>query len=305
MPTRRDAVTLIRAAESVAEGFALAWLPERWWAPAVRARIAWPARLRGRERPPVAVTRELDSWPGLTIAEKRWADRRLEHLPSLRAYRPGGWRPPIDAAGLEHLDNALREGRGAVLWVPMFHCSTWVAKDALHRRGYQVSHLSNAGHGLGQGWPYKRWFNRLRTRQEERNLRERVTFSGSPVNAVRAIRKRLDHGGLVSITLRQSATTVVTLPFYDRTFSVPLGPIRIAAGARAPLLALMAVRKPDGRYAVTVEPDLLTAPGGSRRSPEEAAAALVALLTDYCSRYPGQLGGLFNPEALLQREPPP
>lgn len=57
----------------------------------------------------------------------------------LRVYRPGGWTPPIDLTGGEHLKTVVADGRGVILWVGHFVHSDLVAKMAFHRAGWQCT----------------------------------------------------------------------------------------------------------------------------------------------------------------------
>jgi lauroyl/myristoyl acyltransferase len=230
------------------------------------------------------------------------AERWIECLPALRAWRPGAaWRPRIDLHGAERIEAALRGGHGAVLWVPLFRYSTWVTKVALFDAGYRVSHVSNAGHGLGATPLHLRWLNQLRTRKEEAHLRERLIISGTATSAMRTASHRLAENGLVSITLLPVATGSVAAPFFDRSFAVPLGPPRLSRLAHAPILPVFSTRHRSGRFAVTVEDDLLA----NGATTEEAARRMVELLEQYCRRFPGQYTGWLGDPPVSRTPPQP
>ena len=88
----------------------------------------------------------LDASRAAAVQAEILADVTLERLYPLRCHRPGGWQPACRVAGGEHIEAALAGGRGALLWVMPVRYSDLISKIALHRAGYEVSHLSRFNH---------------------------------------------------------------------------------------------------------------------------------------------------------------
>lgn len=76
---------------------------------------------------------------------------RTEHLfHVIASLLKKGWRPRFQITGREHLDDALAEGRGAVIWVAHFAFASLFTKMALSDAGYKVSHISRPEHGVSK-----------------------------------------------------------------------------------------------------------------------------------------------------------
>jgi len=72
---------------------------------------------------------------------------RLEDMwGRLRGMRRFGWRPEIELEGLERVHEARSRGRGVILWSMRFSSSTAI-KQAFHRAGLPLVHLSRQDHG--------------------------------------------------------------------------------------------------------------------------------------------------------------
>ncbi len=77
-------------------------------------------------------------------------------------------------------------------------------------------------------------------------------------------------------------------PFLDGMMELPLGPVKLAVAADAPLLPIFAIRQPDGRVRLIVEePIVISAPGGPIGM-DEAHQRLRQVLERYARQYPEQ-----------------
>jgi hypothetical protein len=68
----------------------------------------------------------------------------------LRAWRPRGWSPKIEAVGREHVSAALDNGRGIIFCAGNFSFNDLVTKMAWRRLGFAVSHFSRPTHGFSE-----------------------------------------------------------------------------------------------------------------------------------------------------------
>src|SRR5262245_23946049 len=103
---------------------AVAWCaPERWWPGLCSGLVELSRGLRGRRRArdTLHIAGLLDGRSPAVRADAivagLAANHHLARLQILRSHRPDPWRPPTRLVGQSHVEAALREGRGAILWV--------------------------------------------------------------------------------------------------------------------------------------------------------------------------------------------
>ena len=230
------------------------------------------------------------------ILEQSIAGHVEEYLQVLREHRPGAWHPPMRLEGQEHLALALREGRGAVLWVGHFSFASLVAKKALHAAGISVAHLSHPSHGYSRTRLGMRFLNPIRAAVEARYVRDRVLLAldGSTA-AVRDLRRRLKRNEVVSITVRERAQRPIMVPFLDGTIRLATGAPDLAYASKAPLLPVFTVRDPNGVYRVIIDRSIEIPRDLPRRDASEAVLRnYVDRLTPIVQAYPGQWRGWFH-----------
>ncbi len=214
----------------------------------------------------------------------------------LRDYRPGGWKPEIDLSGREHVEAALEQGRGAILWVAHFVYANLVAKMALHRAGYAVSYLSHPSHGFSATRFGMRYLNRVQTVIENRYLGERVLMSlGSPAGAVQILEERLAANVVISVSVRGKAQGAASAPFLKGEIGLAPGTPALAHRSGAALLPVFPLRNASGGFTVFVEPPLAVDRSLGRREASAATLSQYAgLLERYVLKYPGQWLGWFH-----------
>lgn len=212
----------------------------------------------------------------------------LERLHILACYRPWAWSPAIELHGQRNLDDALARGRGAILWVGNFYYSSLVTKMAFSRHGVDVTHLSRPTHGFSRTEFGIRCLNRIRTKVEDRYLRERVVIgSGAKGESHRRLGRRLTANGVVSITVGQWAKDVVRTPFLAAHLSLASGPARLAIETGAPLLPVFTVADQRGAFHVHLESPLAVLDAGDvERSTRAIAQEYSARLEPYVLSYP-------------------
>jgi lauroyl/myristoyl acyltransferase len=262
----------------------------------ISAAIAWTVpqtRWQALAHACAPIAARLLATPAAAVAEESIAGHVEEFLQILREYRPRGWQPAIALEGREHVAAALERGRGAILWVGHFSFASLVAKKAFHGAGLEVSHLSHPSHGFSRSRFGMRFLNPVRAGIEERYVRERVMLSiDGPTAALRGLHRRLRGNGVVSITVRERALRPAIVPFLDGTIKLASGAADLAYATRAALLPVFAVREPDGRHRVIIEPPLEL-----RRDLPRAGAVDLALrqyserLAPRALAYPGQWRG--------------
>lgn len=220
----------------------------------------------------------------------------IENLRVLREYRPGGWKPEIELTGVEHLQNGLKMGRGVILWVAHLNAYSLVAKMALHRAGYEVSHLSLWRHGYSDTRFGIRCLNPIRTKVEQRYLRERVVIEPEGASsAMTTLRERLTDNGVVSIAATSDGKRPAIAPFLKGSIRLAIGAPYLAFKEGATLLPVFPLEQPDGRFTVTIEPPLTNESAVSTAEYLNwATHRFASLLQPYVLDHPGQWRGWLN-----------
>lgn len=210
---------------------------------------------------------------GCVAAHYRW---RLEIFADGR-FR--GWRPSIELHGKENLDAALKNGKGAIIWVGNFASSALVTKKALHKAGYAIGHLSRPTHGFARSDFALRHLNPYRQRIETQYLEDRLVVSNDDaVTGLRRLRKRLQQNKIVSITVGEWGKKAELVPVFSAMLNFATGPITMAARSHAPLLPIFTVRDEHGTYHVHIGAPLDLAGGAGKDATFECA------LQDYIGR---------------------
>lgn len=203
-------------------------------------------------------------YPRLTVAS-------LERLAEMR--------------GLEHLDAALTQGRGAVLVQPHLGPEQ-LALTALSLRGHRAlqigcandSGLSAVGRGVSL---------RLRRHLEARIPGAMLDARTGLLPAFRVLRDKglvLTSGDGAGWTQRLGQHVPVRL--LGQTLLFPTGPARIALGSGAALLPLFVVRGRKKPFAIVIEPPLWPA---NALSGEAAADKAARLAQEFARRYEHRL----------------
>ncbi len=179
--------------------------------------------------------------------------------------------------GFEHIDDALQQGRGALLVTG--HLGNWeLGGSYIAARGVPVDaiarHMRN------------RVFERYLTRVRER-FGVKVVFDDQAVrHTPRSIRDNRIVGFLSDQGVLGLASTFV--PFFSRLAKTPRGPAVFALRLQVPVVFVAAMRLPSGKYRLVVEKIAVEDTG-------DREADVVALVSNYTARleywvtqYPGQ-----------------
>jgi len=240
--------------------------------------------------------RQLDAGLIRNIPRQLALEEFIMMLQILRDYRPGGWRPTITLIGRQYLDLALKEGNGAILWVTYTNGARLIAKMAIQRGGYLVSHLSRPRHGLSSTKFGIKFLNWIQTTIEKRYVAERIVVEDREFQkAVRSLIARLRANKVISITVHRYATRPSAVPFLDGQIVLADGACRLSYITGAALLPVVAYR--DGHDALKVE---IGAPINTRQATTETTSVVaahreyVARLERFVLAYPDQWRGWFQ-----------
>ena len=179
--------------------------------------------------------------------------------------------------GWEHIDDALRGGQGALLVTG--HLGNWeLGGSYIAARGVRVDaiarHMSN------------RLFERYLTRVRER-FGVRVVFDERAVRQTpRSVRENRIVGFLADQGVAGLASTYV--PFFARMAKTPRGPAVFALKMKVPVIFVVAVREPSGRYRLVVESIGVVDTGDREADTVALVAHYTARLEHWVRQYPGQ-----------------
>ena len=267
---------------------AFAWLmPERYWRPwrrlIIRCQHGLGLKRQQRARVPERlaqieslIDRPLTQEESATLAYRGAAPAFDDTMRIFRSYSPLGWKPEITLRGAEHLDHALEQGLGVVLWVATFSGSRLVVKMALHQAGYEIHHLSRPGHGFSSTEFSIQYLNPMWVRVENRYLAERIRVTDeTTVQAVKTIRKRLAANKIVSITDTHTAKQLLHKPFLNGYRPYATGAAHFAVSTGAALLPVFTIETGYRSFEVIIGESLYP------KSDQQDAASTESLITDY------------------------
>jgi lauroyl/myristoyl acyltransferase len=260
-------------------------LPTGWWPSFCRAGVAVRCRVDespiGRVAAKAAAALGHDPAAAREIAMHLQAAKYELTMQVFRAHRPGAWHPHIDVHGREHLDEALRSGRGAVLWVSHFVFNSSIAKIGLHQLGYRVAHLSRPEHGFSKTRLGIAALNPIRCRAEDAFLEERIVIDRARMTTtMRRMRSRLEENKTVSVTVGPwEGRQLAEIPLLGGYLLIATGAISLAHQCGTPLLPVFALRKPGtDEFALHIEAPL-SHPAGIDKN-----RAVIAASRDYATR---------------------
>ena len=143
-----DSDNVVSVLTFIVMALVVAILPEK----AVRSFCFWIPRihimLRGSKTTDLANVSELpQSEADLRVLEQKILTRSyLELAQPFLERRKSGWHPDITLEGRNHLDSALSDGTGAVLWVVPFFSGEMVFRKAIHAAKFPVVDLRAISH---------------------------------------------------------------------------------------------------------------------------------------------------------------
>jgi lauroyl/myristoyl acyltransferase len=244
-----------------------AWLlPESWWGPLWRARVR--LKLLTNRKAVRYAAKHIRAALGVDprAAERISQDLRAAvhemQMQDLRAWRPGGWQPNITLEGEEHLQAALAQGKGAIVWIAPFVFNSGPTKMALHRKGYRVSHLSSPKHGFSETRFGVACLNKVRCIPEDRHIAQRIIFDRyAPATAMRRLMRAAKAGEVVSIVAASTeGSDMIKSTIFGGRLPIAVGAPRLAGLTGAPLLPLFTVRDGEG-FRVAIEAPIALADG--------------------------------------------
>jgi len=228
--------------------------------------------------------------PAKDIPNAVAAEDLLALCNTLRTHWTHTWEGIVKIHGLKFLNAALKKGNGAVLWRAHFVHYAFPYYKALADQGFEYTQLSHIRHGFSNTRFGIRYLNPIRTSAENRFIPERVERTNlAPTAALRALYRRLDSNGIVSIATRGNADQFVETPFFNGTHKIAPGGPHLAYARDAALLPVFPIRLADGSHEIHILPPIELNKNAPRRAEiERTAIAFANILENYVIRYPSQ-----------------
>jgi lauroyl/myristoyl acyltransferase len=287
---------LITAGKLLCCAFA-AVTPQRHWAAISRVFARVHRRLRGfrRERMAHACEQYLNADPAELELQVTAAEYE-EKIEAIRDILPGGWQRPIVLRGSVSIEEARRQGRGAVLWVSLFAHSYIVTKRGLWLAGYRPNQLSHFGHPFSSSWLGARLLNPILLRAEDQYLERRVVVTyGQTRPALDILKQVLRDNGVVNLLAISAGRKAIALPLLGGTMRLALGAPYLALETGAALIPVYTVPDEAGGYAVHCGPDLNSDHAGAGSEVmRRMAERYVVLLETFVRAHPANWQGWFS-----------
>jgi lauroyl/myristoyl acyltransferase len=215
---------------------------------------------------------------------------RTEHyLQILRSHRPGGWTPAVELDGRSHVDAALADHRGVVLWFGHFVFSSLITKQALAAAGYRIFQLRRPEHGFSSSEIGTRFLNPVRTRIEERFAGRIIIDRNKPAFATHAVQCVLRKGGIVAITAGAfEGTRIMNVPVGGGYMKLATGAPSLAFLTQSTLLPVFTVRDSRRGHLVVIESKIELTGDTIDVVALNAGEAYAQRLDAWISKYPEQ-----------------
>lgn len=192
--------------------------------------------------------------------------------------------------GWHHVDEALAQGRGLI--VVTGHLGNWEYGGAYFAaRGVPIAAVVR-----GMANPiFEAYVTRTRTDAGIEVVHDRDAVRRTP----RALRENKVVAFLADHDALGLASTFV--PFFGRPAKTPRGPAVFALRFEAPVLFVVVVRRPNGQYAVLIEPVRIESTGDRERDVDDIVARFTTMLEHRVKEYPTQY---FWQHRRWRRQPP-
>lgn len=213
-------------------------------------------------------------------ASFRTMGRNYYDLFRIPRLRPTHLDKRLDLVGLEHLQGALAQGRGAVLATAHLGNLDLVAQAAL-ARGVRLTVL------VERFQPEKLWRYCMALRTARG-----LSFQAAGPSGVKAALQALRRGEAVAIACDRTVHgRGVVMDFLGEPAEMPVGAAELALRTGAALLPAFCVRQGRERYRVTIEPPILMPGDGARPTDDEvhqATGRVIAGMERYIKAHPEQ-----------------
>ena len=168
----------------------------------------------------------------------------------------------VEFRGLEHLQGALRNKKGVILWESSFFGRRFLAKQLLHRNGFAIHQVHNENHlgGLVGGsysasWVRGKIIKRFFEKCEKQFLAQIIYLpSSDSLVFTRVLLQRLKQNAIVCIAGDgKFGRKFIPVKFLDRMDVFATGMVSLAKTSGAAILPLFCVQESEERTSIIIE----------------------------------------------------
>jgi KDO2-lipid IV(A) lauroyltransferase len=235
--------------------------------------------------------RSLTKAQALQIARQNIQRHYIEHMELYKyaTLNTANLSRHITFEGLDHLEQALRQGRGVILVHMHYGCKQFPLV-ALGMMGYDVSQIGYRDtEEETHSWVHKNVHLRIRMRLENQFRVKHIHVGKS----LRPAYETLKHNGILMITgdgiggVRGAGENYLPLPFLGQTMLFPPGPARMARTTGAVMLPLFCVQQKDFTHlAVIEEPIAMQRTDDRKHDVREITAQYARVFETFVNRHP-------------------
>jgi lauroyl/myristoyl acyltransferase len=207
----------------------------------------------------------------------------------------------VEIRGIEHLQSALNNGRGVILWESASFGRRNLAKQVLNENGFSISqvhtehHTGGFSHVIGsETWLRLHIIKPFFESYEKQFVREIIYLPNSDsLVFTRRLMDRLKQNGVICITSDVSyGQKVIPLKFLGYAKLFPTGMISLAKISGAPIMPMFCIREATGRTNLIMECPINIERNMDRESGlENSIAGYIGLLESYIKKYPENYKG--------------
>jgi lauroyl/myristoyl acyltransferase len=204
----------------------------------------------------------------------------------------------VNIQGLEHLQRALKNGRGTILWESNAFGRRALSKQILHENGFLIHQVYGDAHlkgflnvGRRNSWVRENIIKTEMERCEKPFLAEIIYLPRSDsLVFTRILLDRLKQNSILCIPADgRSGKKLLSVRFLGHTELFPTGMVSLARISGASILPMFCVQEERGKTSLIIEPPILIETEvGREQALEKGVVQYVSLLESYIRKYPKQ-----------------
>ena len=230
------------------------------------------------------------------IVKETFSEFWQETLLSLTASRERATYKRVDIHGVEHLHNALKKGKGVILWESNSFGRRNLAKQILYENGFSIHQVHGEDHLVGFGdddnsvtWVQSHIIKPFFEKREKQFVAEIIYLPRSDsLVFTRTLLSRLKQNAIVCVPGDgKSGQKLIPLKFLGRTELFSTGMVSLAKISGASILTMFCLQEKNGRTDLIIECPIHIETGVDKeRSLENGVAQYINLLEAYIKRHP-------------------
>ena len=200
--------------------------------------------------------------------------------------------------GIEHLQRAMRNGKGVILWESNSFGRRILSKQILHENGFSIHQVYGEDHlrgflneGRSGTWVREHIIKQEMERGDKPFLAEIIYLpSSDSLVFTRTLLDRLKQNAILCIAGDgRSGKKLFPLKFLCHTELFSAGMVSLAKISGASILPIFCIEEDNGKTSLIIEPPIRIETERNReRALEEGIIQFVNLLESYIRRYPKQ-----------------